>query len=227
MMSLKNVHPEIAKRVLGVLPSGTELISAMAVSDLRSTFTVVHEGITRSVPMDKVSLAHFFRNRSVGVDAEEGESMDVVVQRLSRRYQLHLVAGIDYEAEGVVSFDGQLRTVSKLVILPDSITLSGEREFFIRNEVLAPCPADVIKPLMSKCRISLALACKVFKVKKAVAGDQVSSELSKQVAAYLSGDLTVDQVGNATVLADVHDGITNLLLFKTLEGAIHPIRYSL
>lgn len=232
-MSLKDVHPEVLKRVQGQLPEGALITDAISTSATESVFLVTYKGKERRTIMPKASTCNFLANRAVEVEAEEGDKLEDIISLISENYRLYLVPGVDYKVtDEKVAFGCQSVLEHSFPILPGSISLYGDVSFRIKNKTLCSRPKERLPTDLSFQQIQLALVSKVFTPEgKVFEGNRLTQSFSKQLVEHLVSldlgeGLTTKKFGTGPVLDDLNDGISRVTVIKTFGGNVVAIRYS-
>ena len=235
MNDLKNVHPAVLKAVQAKLPANSEILAAMSVDDSSSVFMVQHNGEVKRVPMPKARVEQIFYRRPCEIEAEDGELWETIMMNFSDKYKLNLVPGVDFVVRGTesdkVSFEGEVSVRLAVTMEPDSITLYGGLTIKVLNKAIACRPKSKLVPDLKAEKMMLALTSTVLESNVGiVTGTQLTSAFSKKVAEYLASlklplTLSVDQLGTAKVIEDTDDGISRIVVIKTLQNRVVPIRY--
>lgn len=230
-MALENVHPEVLARIKKQLPEGYAVMKATAEAT-RTAFLVEKNGATQLAYMSKGNLLQVLAHKAPEVSASEGDPLGSIVQALSDAYQLHLLDKVDYNVDGLlVEFVGKDQCQVSVPMLPTSTSLSGALIFTVKNKDAQPRSSEQAAVDLEEQRIRLALAGKVFQVAQAVDVDHtLTLELSEPAAEFVNSlgfklRLEVDDFQKATVVSQLNDGISNLVIIQFSGGLVVPVRW--
>lgn len=233
-MTLSNVSEDVLQRVQGKLPHGAVIQAAMSVSSTQSVFMVLFDEVVREATFPKMNISAVLKNRPVDIGCKEGDSLADILQLVSERYKLYLLPGVDYVVPvDKVTFEEKHQIEKVFAILEDSIALYGSLTVTLRNRE-KEIPAKPLQPDMSTVFVNLALLSSIFEVEDSksvfLTNDQLSSGFAKKVVERLASvklnkSVSVQQLGTTTVLDTFNDGISEVIVCKTLEGAVLTIRY--
>lgn len=230
-MSLENVHPEFLARIKKQLPEGYTVLSAEPESESVAAFTVEKDGVRQQAKMSKGNLLRVMVHKAPEVSANEGDPLGLVIQELSDTYSLHLLDKVDYDVEDAkVAFAGRTQYQVSVPILATSISLSGVLIFTVKNKEAPVRSAECIAVDLEEQRVRMALAGKVFQVADAV-NDGLSQEYAEQLSDFVNSlgfklSLTVEDFKEATVVSQLNDGISNLVILQFSSGLVVPVRWN-
>jgi len=230
-MSLENVHPEFLARIKKQLPEGYTVLSAEPESESVAAFTVEKDGVRQQAKMSKGNLLRVMVHKAPEVSANEGDPLGLVIQELSDTYSLHLLDKVDYNVEDTkVAFAGRTQYQVSVPILATSISLSGVLIFTVKNKDAPVRSAECIAVDLEEQRVRMALAGKVFQVADAV-NDGLSQEYAEQLSDFVNSlgfklSLAVEDFKEATVVSQLNDGISNLVILQFSSGLVVPVRWN-
>lgn len=230
-MSLENVHPEFLARIKKQLPEGYTVLSAEPESESVAAFTVEKDGVRQQAKMSKGNLLRVMVHKAPEVSANEGDPLGLVIQELSDTYSLHLLDKVDYDVEDTkVAFAGRTQYQVSVPILATSISLSGVLIFTVKNKEAPVRSAECIAVDLEEQRVRMALAGKVFQVADAV-NDGLSQEYAEQLSDFVNSlgfklSLAVEDFKEATVVSQLNDGISNLVILQFSSGLVVPVRWN-
>lgn len=230
-MALENVHPEVLDALKNQLPEGYTVLSAESESESTAAFTVEKNGVTQKAKMSKGNLLRVMVHKAPEVSAREGDPLNLAIQELSDTYKLHLLDKVDYNVEDtLVSFAGKDRYQVSVPMLDTSISLSGVLIFTVKNKDAAVRSQECIAVDLEEQRVRLALAGKVFQVADAVE-DGVSQEFAEMLSDFVNSlgfklPLAVEDFQEATVVSQLNDGISNLVVLQLSSGLVTPVRWN-
>lgn len=230
-MSLENVHPEFLARIKKQLPEGYTVLSAEPESESVAAFTVEKDGVRQQAKMSKGNLLRVMVHKAPEVSANEGDPLGLVIQELSDTYSLHLLDKVDYDVEDTkVAFAGRTQYQVSVPILATSISLSGVLIFTVKNKEAPVRSAECIAVDLEEQRVRMALAGKVFQVADAV-NDGLSQEYAEQLSDFVNSlgfklSLTDEDFKEATVVSQLNDGISNLVILQFSSGLVVPVRWN-
>lgn len=230
-MALENVHPEVLARIKNQLPAGYTVLSAEAESESVAVFTVEKNGLNQKAKMDKGNLLRVMAHKAPEVAASEGDHLSLVIQELSDTYGLHLLDKVDYDVEGaLVQFGDKAQCQVSVPILPSSISLSGALIFTVKSKDAPVRSQECIAVDLEEQRVRLALAGKVFQVADGVGEHSVSQEYAEMLSAFVNSlgfklKLSAEDFQEATVVSELNDGISQLVILQFSSGLITPVRW--
>lgn len=232
-MSLENVHPEFLARIKKQLPEGYTVLSAEPESESVAAFTVEKDGVRQKARMNKGNLLRVMVHKAPEVSANEGDSLSLVIQELSDTYSLNLLDKVDYDVEDTkVVFAGRTQYQVSVPILSTSISLSGVLIFTVKNKEAPVRSTECIAVDLEEQRVRMALASKVFGVTDAVNIDHsLSQEYAEQLSGFVNSlgfklSLAVEDFQEATVVSQLNDGISNLIILQFSSGLVVPVRWN-
>jgi hypothetical protein len=230
-MALENVHPEVLERVKQQLPKGYTVLSAESESESVAAFTVEKNGITQKAKMSKGNLLRVLVHKAPEVSAREGDPLGLVIQELSDAYKLHLLDKVDYNVEDtLVAFAGKNQYQVSVPMLDTSISLSGVLIFTVKNKDAVVRSQECVAVDLEEQRVRIALAGKVFLVADPVK-DGVSQEYAEMLSDFVNSlgfklVLAAEDFQEATVVSQLNDGISNLVILQFLSGLVVPVRWN-
>jgi hypothetical protein len=232
-MSLENVHPEFLARIKKQLPEGYTVLSAEPESESVAAFTVEKDGIRQQAKMSKGNLLRVMVHKAPEVSANEGDPLGLVIQELSDAYNLHLLDKVDYNVEDTkVAFGGRPQYQVSVPILATSISLSGVLIFTVKNKEAPVRSTECVAVDLEEQRVRMALAGKVFQVADAVNDDQtLSQEYAEQLSTFVNSlgfklRLAAEDFQEATIVSQLNDGISNLVILQFADGLVAPVRWN-
>lgn len=231
---MKNIHPRLVDRMNAQLSMGTVITGAVSASEDTAIVFVKTGAQKNQFNLPKADIAARYPQAATTLTVDAGVTYNEVVDQLSARDNLYLILGVDVEpSDEVIEFDVNGRGEASLAILPDSIIHKGsiKLNLVLRDKVLAVNTKSFALPLQYE-KIALALVRKVFTVKGNVfTGNQLTKVFCQAVISYLTSfkfDLYSDalkQMQQGQVLDVVNDGVSDIVVFRTLGGVTYLIRF--
>lgn len=232
---MNNVHPRILGSILSRLPEGSIIKSAASVSADNAVFQVEQSGVTRELTVPKVDVYTYLAGQEIEVVAKCGDRWETIMERVSAKYRLFLVPGVDYEPDTAKVDLDDAESVKKMYeILPDSVSLKGSIVVRVLNETQRKRPTIAVCCALDEQKTQLALVSKVFP-----AHDVILIGAGGLPAGFCDGlvdhlmDLgielipTAEDLGMAEVVDLINDGVSDLAIVKTASEQMWFVRYRL
>lgn len=232
---MNNVHPRILGSILSRLQEGSVIKSAKSVSADNSVFEVEQGGAVRELTVPKVDVSTYLAGQTIEIVAKSGDRWETIMERVSTKYRLFLVPGVDYAPDTAkVEFSEADSAIKVYDVLPDSVSLKGS------ITVKVVCGTQRARPTIAVCcaldeqKTQLALVSKVFPAHEVILIGP--GGLPAGFAASLIEDLkemgielipTTEDLAGAEVVDLIHDGVSDLAIVKTASEQMWFVRYRL
>jgi hypothetical protein len=232
---MNNVHPRILGSILARLQEGSVIKSAKSVSADNSVFEVEQGGATRELTVPKVDVSTYLAGQTIEIMAKAGDRWETIMERVSAKYRLFLVPGVDYTTDTAkVEFSEADSAVKTYEVLPDSISLKGS------ITVKAICGTQRARPAIAVCcaldeqKTQLALVSKVFPAHEVIliGPGGLPAGFCDGLIEHLT-DLGIELIPSAQDLAGaevidlINDGVSDLAIVKTASEQMWFVRYRL
>lgn len=232
---MNNVHPRILGSILSRLQEGSVIKSAKSVSADHAVFEVEQDGVTRELTVPKVDVYTYLAGQAIEIVAKAGDRWETIMERVSTKYRLFLVPGVDYATDtAAVEFGDEGSVMKMYEVLPDSISLKGS----IMVKVM--CGSQRTRPTIAVCcslgeqKTQLALVSKVFESHDIIligpgglpAGfcDGLVDHLMELGVELIP---TAEDLAGAEVVDLINDGVSDLAIVKTASEQMWFVRYRL
>lgn len=219
------------KASLGV----TEIVSIAAQNFATTLVTVVKDGVTKTVTMDKVHISKYLGGQEPEVTVEDGTSLKTIMEMLSEKYKLDLLPDVDYVSTDSVVVFGKKRTVYYTVgIEQRSVAFYGSFTFAICNKAHCCKSKEVTRPDLREERVRLLLAGEVFESYDVivVGGAGIGKLMAQQVVKLIKefvppAGIEVEDLLATEVIAVVNDGISDIAALRLPNKQMLFLRYKL
>lgn len=234
---MNNVHPRFLESLLLRLPPGSTVVRADVVSPSKSAFTVMVNGEQKIATMTKASITSYLAGQSVEVLADEGDSWESVIQRVSEKYRLFLISGVDYPTTSeTVAFPSFGISEKTLEISPDCIASKGILGITVKQRSKFERPSVAVVPDLAHQETQMALLSKISETHDViiVGAGGLGVGFANGLSQYLIETgvefvLTAEDLIAAEVLELLNDGISDMAAFKIPSDVDHLwfVRYRL
>lgn len=214
-------------------PDATNILVS-SVSKTSSLVSYSHNGKYHSKLIPKRNLSTEFKTPAT-IRAFEGELTNVVLDRLSDKFNLSLILGKDYDFKNnTIKFEGLDKIYLVVVISDGGIFNTGKLEIIVYNRGsvnLLNLPNKDFTGLnlnLNIIKLRLLLNSKIFEKKDVfIPGDE--SKLSESMVVRLTEFITLvggmpSHLHTAKILCQTKDNISNVLV-SNLNGNLFTLRY--
>ena len=213
----------------------TEIVSIASLGFSTSSVTLVKDGVTKTVTMDKVHISKYLGGQEPEVTVEDGTSLETIMAMLSEKYSLHLQPNVDYVSTDSVVVFGKKRTVYYTVgIEQRSVAFYGSFTFAICNQEHCCKSKEATRPDLLEERIRLLLAGEVLETYDVivVGGEGIGMMMARNVVKLIDEFVPISGIDIETLLATeviavVHDGISNIAALRLPNKKMMFLRYKL
>ena len=232
---MNNVHPRILGSILARLPEGSVIKSAKSVSTDNSVFEVEQGGATRELTVPKVDVYTYLAGQDIEIVAKAGDRWETIMERVSSKYRLFLVPGVDYTTDTAkveLSDEGSVKKMYE--VLPDSVSLKGNIVVKVMCETQRARPTIAVCCALDEQKTQLALVSKVFPARNVIliGPGGLSAGFCDGLVEHLM-DLGVELIPTAEDLAGaevvdlINDGVSDIAIVKTASEQMWFVRYRL
>lgn len=232
---MPNVHPRVLEMALKLMPMGVEIQSAEAKSPEYAVFSVLMGDEVKQVSMPKVEVSEYLGGQQAEVMVNEGDTLEDVIAAVSAKYRLYLVAGLDYDTDQVplrFGTSGVLNT--GVLIRPDSVHVKGGFSIIVKDKAKFDRPKIAVCCALDEQKAQLALVSKVFPAYDVIVigggglpKDFVQSLAAELIHVTIEHAPSVADMLEAEVVELIHDGISDIAVFRTAGERLWFVRYRL
>lgn len=214
------------------LAADTEFVSVKSIGGRESLITAIKDGVTLTVPMDKVNFTDYMGDRIIEVGVVNGTTVTDAIKKLSRVYGLYFLEGVDYKEDPtVISFSGVDRIQYKIEIAEECVFTYGTINVTFYNEETCLKCKGLQTFDIGQVKLRLALSSKLFTTYDVlIVGGGIGRVLSADISDYLKTipdivPLEVGMLASVEVTEIFNDGISDIATVQLPNNDLHFIRY--
>lgn len=231
-MSIKNMHPDFLAGLTKQVPKGARIKSLLSEGPLTSLVTIELDGELIQKRIDKINIKDLLNTAVKEIEVEDGASLETVYLDFCDKYKLPIINKVDFLAQpGFIDLNGRSEVTLTLDILPTSIGIFGSVEIKVLDKNRIAKNAGTLNLGMTEIKMKLALVNVKHQLDKAKLfnGNKLTNGFATHLFNYVS-DLGFDRVSlsdfkSGAITYDFDDGLSNLFMFKLVDGRTYAIRY--